>query len=96
LQTGYAAGKLGKAKLRLDDLVSAEWGLSKAVEILSNSFPPRHQSRIVFHDSLAVWLEKMGKMVEAEAIREELEQGLIGRYLNDPHLGNSRDSIGYL
>ena len=96
LQTGYAAGKFGKAKFLLDDLVSAEWGLSKAVEILSNSFPPGHQSRVVFHDSLAFCLEKMGKMVEAEAVREELEQGLIGRYFNDPPLGNSRDSIGYL
>jgi hypothetical protein len=96
VQTAYAAGKFGKAKLQLDDLDSAEWGLSIGRKILITSFPPGHQNRIFFHDSLAVCLEKMGKMVQAEAVREELEQGLIGRYFNDPPLGNSRDSIGYL
>jgi hypothetical protein len=80
VQTGYAVGKFGKAKFRLDDLESAEWGLSKAVEILSKGFPPGHQSRIVFHDALAACLEKMGKTIEAETVGAELKQGLIDRF----------------
>jgi hypothetical protein len=59
LQTAYAAGKFGKAKLQLDDLDSAEWGLSMAVRILSENFPKGHQNRTIFHDSLAACLEKM-------------------------------------
>jgi len=58
LQTAYAAGKFGKAKLQIDDLDSAEWGLSMAVTILSNNFPIGHQNRTTFHDSLVACLEK--------------------------------------
>jgi hypothetical protein len=84
LQTGYAAGKYGKASLELGDLEDAEWGLSKAVEILKAGFPPMHQSRIVFHDSLANCLERMGDPVRANAIRDELHAGIVGRFFYQP------------
>jgi tetratricopeptide (TPR) repeat protein len=82
VQTAYAAGKFGKANLQLDDLDSAEWGLSKAVKILSKNFPIGHQNRITFHEGLAVCLEKMGKSIEAETVREELKSLLIDRFFN--------------
>lgn len=84
LQTGYAAGKYGRAKLALDDMDSAEWGLSKAAEILKRNYPDEHQSRTVFHEALATCLEKMGKPEEAKAIRDELTQGMLGRFFDRP------------
>jgi hypothetical protein len=81
VQTAYAAGKYGVASLRLDDLDSAEWGLSKASELLSKTFAGHHQSRTVFHEPLAETYERMGRLDDAKAIRDQLKSEMIGRYL---------------
>jgi hypothetical protein len=82
VQTGYAAGKYGEACLHLDDLVSAEWGLSKAVEILRGAWPKGHPSRTIFHQRLTELYTRMGRPDEAAAIEAELKSGLISRYVN--------------
>ena len=80
VQTGYAVGKYGIASLHLGDLVSAEWGLSKATEILAQSFPEGHQSRTVFLKPLAETYDQMGKPEESQLIRQCLKSELVGQF----------------
>jgi hypothetical protein len=79
-QTGYAAGKFGIASFHLDDFESAEWGLSKATEILAKNFPEGHQSRSVFLQPLAETYERMQRPAQAEVIRERLKSEMIGHF----------------
>jgi len=51
--TAFAAGKFGKANLELGELVDAEWGLSKAHEILAAVFPPGHPHAALYLNDLA-------------------------------------------
>lgn len=81
VQTGYAAGKFGKAKMHLNDLESSEWGLSKATEILAKAFPERHQNRSIFLEALAETYERMELPHKAKPIRERLKSELIGQFL---------------
>jgi hypothetical protein len=81
VQTAYAAGKFGLASLKINDLNSAEWGLSKASEILAASFPESHQSRSVFLEPLSQTYERLGMKEEAEEVRERINAAMIRRLM---------------
>jgi hypothetical protein len=78
VQTAFAAGNFGVASLHLDDLVSAEWGLSKATEILVKTFSESHQTSSTFLEPLAKTYERMGREHDAKTVRDKLISGKIG------------------
>ena len=82
--TAFAAGKFGKANLELGELVDAEWGLSKAHEILAAAFPSGHQRAALFLNELACTYDRIGNVDEAKRIRAEQKSALVGRFFYDP------------
>ncbi len=84
VSTAFAAGKFGKASLALGDIESAEWGLSKAHEILIEVFPPLHQHSRLFLMELAVTYDRAGKIDLAEKTRRAFSNAVAGVYLYSP------------
>ena len=82
--TAFAAGKFGQANLALGVLCAAEWGLSKAHEILAAVFPPGHPHAALYLNDLACVYDRLGNADEAKRIRAEQKSALVGRLFYDP------------
>ena len=80
LQTGYAAGKYGKACLKLDELEEAQWGLEKASNILESNWPRSHPSAGVFLEPLAETYQRMGLPTKAQETRAKWQHSMMFRY----------------